>query len=342
VVVVFLFLVVVSAPGFLAPAGAPPGGRDFAAERTGSGVNFDPAVCRDLPSPEHRVCDYGNVFNRYGQEHDVDPRLLAAVAYAESGFADDVIACRRASADGALGLMQFIPSTAQERGVDPCDTADAISGAAKYLRELYDEFGTWELAAAGYNAGPQKVRDHGGVPPNPETQKYVPDVMAKWDEYKRLFGRGGYGGGTLGSTERYTESRITARMQALLDDVVPQFGRGKGIGCWRPGNDGEHPKGRACDFLMADPLNTMPTDEFLEHGWRLACYLAENAERLDVYYVIWQEKIWGNWRAGEPGRRCTDFRSGQGWEPYRRYPGCAPPAECLRLNHYDHIHVSVE
>lgn len=135
---------------------------------------------------------------------------------------------------------------------------------------------------------------------------------------------GGTPGGPMGSTERYTERAITPTMQRLLDALVPTFGRGHGIGCFRNGSDGEHPKGRACDFIMARPLNRMPTPEYLAHGWAMANWLVANADELDVYYVIWQHKIWSSRRADE------------GWRPYTRYPNGN-----LQQNHYDHIHVSV-
>jgi len=127
---------------------------------------------------------------------------------------------------------------------------------------------------------------------------------------------------------------------------VPLFGRGKWIGCYRPGatdgSDGEHPMGRACDFAMSEPLNTHPTPEFLEHGWRLACWMVQNAEALKVRYVIWQELIWEGHDTA-PDRRCEANRPADGWSDYNRYDSCNPSAgeECLRLRHYDHVHVSV-
>jgi hypothetical protein len=138
-----------------------------------------------------------------------------------------------------------------------------------------------------------------------------------------------YGGtappyGPMGSTQRYTESRITPTMQRVLDVVVPIFGRGHGIGCFRHQDDGEHPKGRACDFIMQRPLNQMPTPQYQAHGWAFSNYLVANADTLDIMYVIWQKQIWSAARADE------------GWRPYTRYPNGN-----LQQNHYDHVHVSV-
>jgi hypothetical protein len=130
----------------------------------------------------------------------------------------------------------------------------------------------------------------------------------------------------LGSTARYRESMITATTQRMLDTVVPLFGQGYGVGCYRSGEDGgEHPRGRACDFIMARPLNTMPTPVYLAHGWALCNFLVAHAGDLHVRYIIWQKRIW--------------FPA-SGWRAYTRYDGVTQ-GELLRLNHYDHVHVSL-
>ncbi len=130
---------------------------------------------------------FAELFNDAGARHSVDPRMLAAVARAESGFSDDVVYCRRDSSAGARGLMQFMPGTAAGYGIDPCDPAQAIDGAARMLRGLYEKFGSWDLAFAGYNAGPGAVERFGGIPPYAETQNYVRKVNEYWDEYKARY-----------------------------------------------------------------------------------------------------------------------------------------------------------
>lgn len=128
---------------------------------------------------------FAQEFNEAGAEVGIDPRMLAAVAFVESSFNQDIIDCKRPSSAGALGLMQFMPATAAGMGVDPCDPVSAIKGAARLLKGHYERFGTWELAWAAYNAGGGAVQRFGGVPPYTETQNYVVKVAAKWEEYKQ-------------------------------------------------------------------------------------------------------------------------------------------------------------
>ncbi|RBY74345.1 lytic transglycosylase [Geodermatophilus sp. TF02-6] len=158
-------------------------GQMIAAPQEGQTVSVqpvgDPAVIRRvLPTASGTTAQaassslagvpYADLFARAGARHGVDPALLAAVAQQESGFDAQAV-----SPAGAQGLMQFVPATAASLGVDPLDPASAVDGAARYLRQLTDRFGSTDLALAAYNAGPGTVRRSGGVPPYPETQDYV-------------------------------------------------------------------------------------------------------------------------------------------------------------------------
>lgn len=113
---------------------------------------------------------------RYGVPAD----LLAAVAEQESSWNPKAV-----SSAGAKGMMQFKPDTARRFGVeDPHNPAEAIPAAARYLSTLYDEFGNWDLALAGYNAGEGAVRKHGNqIPPYRETQDYVASVNRRRQRY---------------------------------------------------------------------------------------------------------------------------------------------------------------
>jgi cell wall-associated NlpC family hydrolase len=121
---------------------------------------------------------YADLFVAAGRRHGVDPALLSAVAKAESGYDP---AAR--SPAGAIGLMQIMPGTAKDLGVDPRDPAQAVEGAARLLsRHLTSYDGKVDLALAAYNAGPGAVRRYGGVPPYAETTAYVRRVTAYWKD----------------------------------------------------------------------------------------------------------------------------------------------------------------
>lgn len=77
------------------------------------------------------------------------------------------------SATGALELEQLMPATARVLRVDPNDPYESLDDGARYLRQQFETFGTWRLALAAYNAGPNTVQRHSGVPPFSETRNYV-------------------------------------------------------------------------------------------------------------------------------------------------------------------------
>lgn len=79
---------------------------------------------------------------------------------------------------GAIGLGQLMPDTARDLGVDPHDVAQNLDGSARYLLMMLDQFGDGSLALAAYNAGPEAVTRHGGIPPFRETQGHVARVTA--------------------------------------------------------------------------------------------------------------------------------------------------------------------
>lgn len=132
--------------------------------------------------------------------------LLGRVLFQESSFRPEVIEGRERSSAGAVGIAQFMPLTGEDYGLVVYDiprspymsTAQAmgrtmiadyrtnphrsIAAAAKYLRDLYRQFGTWPLALMAYNWGPGNVRNHqrnAGAYPQPlQTSRYVAQIIA--------------------------------------------------------------------------------------------------------------------------------------------------------------------
>jgi soluble lytic murein transglycosylase-like protein len=74
-------------------------------------------------------------------------------------------------------LAQLMPATARTLGVDPHDPRQNLEGGARFLRAMYDKFGSWRLALAAYNAGPGAVEKHAGIPPFKETKNYVKVIL---------------------------------------------------------------------------------------------------------------------------------------------------------------------
>jgi len=103
------------------------------------------------------------------RRHDIPEGLFLRLVQQESGWN------RRAQSHaGAMGLAQLMPATARKLGVrDAWDPQQNLDGGARYLRAQFETFRSWPLALAAYNAGPEAVRRHGGIPPYRETRDYV-------------------------------------------------------------------------------------------------------------------------------------------------------------------------
>ncbi len=106
------------------------------------------------------------------RQHGVPEELFLRLVQQESGWNTGAV-----SPKGAVGLAQLMPDTAARLGVDPVDPAQNLDGGARYLRTQYDRFGSWRLALAAYNAGPEAVVEHGGIPPYEETKSYVKAIL---------------------------------------------------------------------------------------------------------------------------------------------------------------------
>ncbi len=116
---------------------------------------------------------------RYG----VDPALVEAVIQVESGFDPNAV-----SRKGAAGLMQLMRDTATRYHVrDRFDPRQNINGGVHHLRQLLDRFnGELSLVLAAYNAGSGAVERYQGVPPFPETRRYIAKVLGFHSQYRKL------------------------------------------------------------------------------------------------------------------------------------------------------------
>ena len=72
-----------------------------------------------------------------------------------------------------------MPETAKVLGVDIHDAEQNLEGGARYLRMMFDKFGSWDLALAAYNAGPGAVEAYNGIPPYAETENYVKAILGE-------------------------------------------------------------------------------------------------------------------------------------------------------------------
>jgi len=140
-------------------------------------ITSSPAASPDVPT----------LLARAGARHAIDADLLASIVKVES--AGRVHAVSRA---GARGLMQLMPATARELGVDDAfEPAQNIDGGTAYLDALLDRYDPrgdrhgLDLAIAAYNAGPAAVDRYHGIPPFAETRAYVARVEAEFVRRKR-------------------------------------------------------------------------------------------------------------------------------------------------------------
>ncbi len=121
-----------------------------------------------------------NAVGYYARQNDLDESLVYAIIRVESDFDAQL-----QSPNGAKGLMQIMPETAKQLDVQkPFDAWENIRGGTTYLAQLLERFdGDLQLSLAGYKAGPEKVEEFNGVPPDEETQNFVRRVIGTRNDY---------------------------------------------------------------------------------------------------------------------------------------------------------------
>jgi hypothetical protein len=137
----------------------------------------EPAAEAEEPdSPEYDLAAIPDYIKAAAQRYRLSESLIAAVISVESNWDHEAV-----SPKGARGLMQLMPQTSAAIGVrDPHSPDQNIDAGASHLRAMLDTFkDDLPLALAAYNAGEQNVIRYHGVPPYPETRRFVARVLRK-------------------------------------------------------------------------------------------------------------------------------------------------------------------
>ncbi len=172
------------------PAGASPTGAGAAASMWRLDlIDVKPLRAKPAAAAPMSAADlqaFGPLIDAAASRYGHDANLLKAIVQVESGFNPKAV-----SPKGAVGLMQVMPATARGLGVDGpsgalFDPARNLDTGARYLRQLMDRFvNRPDLAIAAYNAGETAVMRHGyGIPPYPETQAYVKNVLGRYEQMR--------------------------------------------------------------------------------------------------------------------------------------------------------------
>ena len=137
---------------------------------------YRPAAAAAAQPPAAAEVEPQRLVEEAAKRYGLPPQFLSSVARAESGFRPDAV-----SPQGAVGIMQLMPATAQRLGADPADPRQNVEAGARYLSELLlkyqDDDYQVRKALAAYNAGPGAVDRYQGVPPYRETVAYVERVI---------------------------------------------------------------------------------------------------------------------------------------------------------------------
>ena len=140
--------------------------------------------CRGLTEADRqrRLARIDTPLRRLTDRYGADRLLIQAIVSVESCFDPKAV-----SRVGAQGLMQLMPRTARSLGVtNAFDVNQNLRGGIRYFRRMRARFdGDLRLALAAYNAGPGAVERHAGVPPYPQTRRYIERVLDRLASYRR-------------------------------------------------------------------------------------------------------------------------------------------------------------
>jgi soluble lytic murein transglycosylase-like protein len=134
-----------------------------------------------VPVPQVLESTVTDLAGQAAKKYLLPDAFVRSVMKAESNFHPDAV-----SPKGAIGLMQLMPGTARQLGVNPLNPEQNADGGAQYLRELLARYENDPnqvlLALAAYNAGPQAVEKYHGVPPYPATRAYILRILKDWEK----------------------------------------------------------------------------------------------------------------------------------------------------------------
>ena len=124
--------------------------------------------------------NYNEIVDKISKKYNVPSSLIHQIILVESNYNPNAV-----SPKGAIGLMQLMPETAEQYGVeDPFDPIQNIEGGVKYLKDLIKLYkGKTDLVLAAYNAGQEAVKKYGGIPPFPETRRYIEKVKRAYNRH---------------------------------------------------------------------------------------------------------------------------------------------------------------
>jgi hypothetical protein len=198
--------------------------QSFTTERAKAGIPVENApATASMPAVKKGSHKYEDLVIQEATRQGVDPRLAVHVLYKETGNLANPESAK--SKAGALGVMQLMPGTAKELGVNPLDPMENIQGGISYLKKMYAKYQDPALAAAAYNAGPGRLdralRSEGGIGNLPrETRNYMVG-LASGGEVKHFQ----YGGSTMGGFEDLPPDDIFVPRPDLSDVIDPASGQ---------------------------------------------------------------------------------------------------------------------
>ncbi|WP_327090517.1 hypothetical protein OIE66_07785 [Nonomuraea sp. NBC_01738] len=149
-----------------------------------------------------------------------------------------------------------------------------------------------------------------------DAEDVIKDIQAKLQELMP-FGTGKRSDGSWAPELPSGSDNITSRMRIIREEIKKQFKLPYEVGCYRSGGGGEHPLGRACDFMMSTG-GSMPSAANQALGDQIAAWAIKNRSRFGVKYVIWKQRI----------------NMGSGWR-------AMSDRGSVTENHFDHPHISM-